>query len=123
MAVGDDQTPNAAVLFRKGPLDGFVRLDFQAMDGWFEEEDAIFGHPADPYKRIDVRRSTRPIKVEVEGVVVAETAWAMHLYETSLPVRYYLPRTSVMWDMLKPSDTTSFCPYKGYAKYFDVVVD
>lgn len=111
-----------AVLFEKGPLAGYMRLDFKGFE-WFEEDDPIYGHPADIYKRIDIRRSSRPIKVEVDGVAVAEAGFAMHLYETSLPVRYYLPRTSVRWDLLKPSDTTSFCPYKGSAQYFDIVIN
>ena len=91
------------------------------MDGLFEEDDPIDGHPADPYKRIDTRRASRPITIEWKGKVVAETSWAVHLYETSLPVRYYLPRTSVKWEFLRPSQTRSFCPYKGEARYFDIV--
>lgn len=111
------------MLLEKGPLEGYLRLDFQAMDGWFEEDDPIYVHPNDPYKRIDIRRSSRPIRIEIDGAVIAEASWAMHLYETSLPVRFYLPRTSVDWDRLVPSETRSVCPYKGHAQYFNIVVN
>ena len=46
----------------------------------------------------------------------------MMLFETLLPTRYYLPKTSVNWENTKESTTTSSCPYKGMAEYYDVVV-
>ena len=123
ISVGTKHTKGAAVVFTKGPLSGFLRLDFAAMDGWFEEDDPIYGHPADPYKRIDTRRSTRHIEVVVDGTTLAESSWSIHLYETGLPVRYYLPRAAARLDLMKPSETTTFCPYKGQARYYHVVVD
>jgi uncharacterized protein (DUF427 family) len=101
-------------------LTGFCRFDFDSMDGWLEEDDPIYVHPKDPYKRVDIRSSTRPIRVETDGAVIAESPWAMHLFETGLPTRYYLPRSAVKWEHLKPSDTVTRCPYKGEASYFDV---
>ena len=123
ISVKGSETKNAAVLLEKGPLEGYLRLDFQAMDGWFEEDDPIYVHPNDPYKRIDIRRSSRPIRIEVDGAVIAEANWAMHLYETGLPVRFYLPRTSVDWSLLEPSGTRSVCPYKGQAQYFNIIAN
>ena len=70
-----------------------------------------------------MRRSTRSVKIELDGVVLAESSFAEHLYETSLPVRYYLPWTSIDWQYLRPSETTTQCPYKGTANYFDVVIN
>ena len=118
-----EQSPasSAAVIIRKGPLSGFVRLQFDAMDQWFEEDSPIYDHPMDPYKRVDIRHSSRKVRVEVGGVVVAESSWAQHLYETGLPVRYYLPRTAAKWECLRPTKTRTKCPYKGEAKYFDIV--
>ena len=121
--VGSVTKSKAAVLLKKGPLEGFYRLDHKVLDALFEEDDPIDGHPADPYKRIDTRRSSRPVKVSVDGVVVAEASWSIHLFETMLPVRFYLPRTAAMWKVLKPSETKTFCPYKGEASYFDVEVN
>jgi len=110
------------VEFHTGPLAGYVRLSSAKMQAWFEEDDAFFGHPLDPYKRVDTRRSSRPVRVEVDGVEVARSEWAVHLYETSLPVRYYLPVASLKREYLRESKTTSYCPYKGEAKYWDVVL-
>ena len=116
-----EKLPNA-IHFQQGPLAGYIRLNFRGFT-WFEEDDQIFVHPTDPYKRIDVRRSTRSVKIELDGVVLAESSFAEHLYETSLPVRYYLPWTSIDWQYLRPSETTTQCPYKGTANYFDVVIN
>jgi uncharacterized protein (DUF427 family) len=39
------------------------------------------------------------------------------LYETLLRTRYYLTSTAVEWKFLSEADTTTYCPYKGMAKY------
>jgi uncharacterized protein (DUF427 family) len=99
-------------------LKGFVAFYWNAMDAWYEEDDQVFGHPHDPYSRIDVLRSSRRVKVSVAGTVLAESGRPVILYETGLPVRYYLPREDVRLDLLKPSDGTSYCAYKGEARYW-----
>ena len=76
-------------------LAGYVVLDFDAFDDWFEEDEPIVGHPRDPFHRVDVRRTSRPVRIEVDGDVVAETTRARLLFETSLPLRFYLPREDV----------------------------
>ena len=45
------------------------------------------------------------------------------LYETGLPVRYYLPKTSFNWELLESSQSVTSCPYKGDANYYTVVID
>lgn len=81
------------------------------------------GHPKDPYKRIEIFPSTRDIRVEVDGVVVAQSNSNMFLYETLLRTRHYLPATAVKdWGFLTKSDTTTFCPYKGQAEYYHLKV-
>ena len=102
-------------------LRGHVRIQFNAVD-WFEEDLQIYVHPKDPFKRVDVLRSSRPIRVFVDGQLVASAAAALHLYETGLPTRYYLPPTAVEMGVLRPSETKTKCPYKGEANYFSVVV-
>jgi uncharacterized protein (DUF427 family) len=47
----------------------------------------------------------------------------MHLLETSLPTRYYVPLTSVDLSVLRKSDLVTQCPYKGSAEYYNVVVN
>lgn len=88
-----------------------------AMDKWLEEDEEVFGHPHDPYHRVDVLESSRHIKVSVSGEVVAETDRPKMLFETGLPPRYYIPPEDVRAERLVPSETKTVCPYKGIASY------
>ncbi|MCW2865394.1 MAG: hypothetical protein JWP48_7102 [Actinoallomurus sp.] len=99
-------------------LKGFVALYWNAMDAWYEEDEQVFGHPHDPYSRIDILKSSRRVKVSANGEVLAESARPVMLFETGLPVRYYLPREDVRLGALEPSETTSYCAYKGEASYW-----
>jgi uncharacterized protein (DUF427 family) len=99
-------------------LAGYIALDFEAFD-WYEEDERIFGHPRDPFHRVDVLRSARAVRVEVDGEVVAETTQARLLFETQLPTRFYLPREDVRAE-LQPSESRSYCPYKGRASYWSL---
>jgi uncharacterized protein (DUF427 family) len=103
-------------------LNGLVRFEWTAMDEWLEEDEPIYTHPRDPYKRVDVLAASRHVEVAVAGTVVADSRQPRILYETGLPPRYYLPMTDVRLDLLRPSSTRSHCPYKGTAEYWDVVV-
>ena len=67
-----------------------VRFDWTAMDAWFEEDDEVFVHPRNPYSRVDAVRSTRTVRVEIHGVVLAESSAPVMVFETGLPTRYYL---------------------------------
>ena len=94
-------------------LTGLARLDWDALDSWFEEDEEVFVHPRNPYARVDALRSTRRVRVEVDGVLLAESTSPVLVFETGLPTRYYLNRTDVDFTHLRPSDTVSACPYKG----------
>src|SRR5262249_39038943 len=83
-------------------------------------DEEVFVHPHDPYKRIDVLHSSRHVQVEVNGVVVADTHRPTLLFETGLPTRYYIPKLDVRLDALTPTDTTTGCAYKGFARYWSV---
>jgi uncharacterized protein (DUF427 family) len=100
-------------------LAGLIAFYFNRMDHWFEEDEEIFGHPRDPYHRIDLRRTSRQLRVSLDGSVLAETERAVALFESNLPVRWYLPLEDVVAE-LDPSDTTTYCPYKGHASYYSV---
>jgi uncharacterized protein (DUF427 family) len=102
-------------------LAGYVALDFRAFEDWLEEDEPVRGHPRDPFHRIDVRRTARPVRIEVGGRVVAESARARLLFETSLPLRFYVPREDVRVP-LRPSARRTFCPYKGGASYWSAEV-
>jgi uncharacterized protein (DUF427 family) len=102
--------------FRPNDLDGLVVLDFDDFE-WFEEEEPIVGHPRDPFSRIDMRSGARDVRIEHEGHVVAESVRPVLLFETQLPVRYYLPREDVRIALL-PSATATTCAYKGHATHW-----
>jgi uncharacterized protein (DUF427 family) len=109
----------AAFRFADDDLAGYVELDFRAFDEWYEEDEPIAGHPRDPFHRIDIRQTSRPVRIEVDGDVVAETTAARLLFETSVHTRFYIPREDVRAE-LQPSERISYCPYKGQATYWSV---
>lgn len=82
-----------------------------------EDEKLLGPHPKDPYKRIECIPSSREIRIEINGKVVAKSMQNVFLYETLLRTRYYLSPVGVEWGALRESETTSYCPYKGMAKY------
>ena len=92
------------------------------MDAWFEEDEQVFTHPRDPYTRVDILASSRHVRIEVDGVTIAESSKPTLLFETGLPVRYYLPQTHVRMDLLTPTETVTHCPYKGEAGYWSLRV-
>ena len=80
-------------------------------------------HPKDPYKRIECLQSEREIRIELNGTVIARTTNSVFLFETMLRTRYYIPRTAVLnWSVLVPSESSTFCPYKGQASYYHLKI-
>lgn len=104
-------------------LAGHYAFVWKTMDHWFEEDEEVFVHARDPYTRIDILPSSRRVRVEVDGVTVADSTNGAFLFETGLPVRYYLPKTDVRMDLLTPTETRTACPYKGEARYWSVTVN
>jgi uncharacterized protein (DUF427 family) len=98
-------------------LEGYVIVDFDGFDEWFEEDERNVGHPRDPFHRIDIVHGSRHVVVELDGEVLAESSAPYLLFEPPIPVRFYLPREEVRMDLLQPSDTRTFCAYKGQASY------
>jgi uncharacterized protein (DUF427 family) len=103
-------------------LRGHVALYWRAADEWFAEDDQLFGHPRDPFHRIDIHPTTRHVRVLLDGEVVADTVHAQALFETALPPRWYIPVEDVRMDLLEPSETKTRCAYKGSASYWHVRV-
>lgn len=104
-------------------LEGYVKVDWSAVDRWFEEDVEVFVHPRDPYRRVDALASSRHVVIRIDGTVVADSHAPVILYETGLPPRYYLPADDVRLDLLAPTDTSTGCPYKGVARYWTATVD
>jgi uncharacterized protein (DUF427 family) len=104
-------------------LRGLVRLDWAAMDTWLEEDEIVYGHARNPYHRVDALASSRHVRVEVDGVTVADSTRPVVLFETGIRPRFYLPLTDVRTELLRPTDSLTHCPYKGDAGYYSVEVD
>jgi uncharacterized protein (DUF427 family) len=124
---GDLERPHAAKVLgaaKVAGLDDTVRFEWSAFDAWFEEDEQVFVHPRNPYTRVDSLRSTRTVRVENHGAVLAESSSPVLCFETGLPTRYYINRTDVDFTKLVPSDTVTSCPYKGTTTgYWSAVVD
>ncbi len=123
---GGASAPDAAWSYPDSPVEeirDLVRIDWGAMDAWFEESEEVFVHPRSPYARIDVLDSSRHVQVEIDGTIVADSHHPKLLFETGLPTRYYLPKTDVRLDLLSATDTETSCPYKGNARWWSVTVD
>jgi uncharacterized protein (DUF427 family) len=116
LSAGGQTRPDAGRVYTDDSLPGLAgmaRLDWAAPEAWFEEDEEVFVHPRSPYARVDALRSTRRVRVELDGVPLAESASPVMVFETGLPTRYYLNRTDVDFTHLRPSGTRTACPYKG----------
>jgi uncharacterized protein (DUF427 family) len=97
-----------------------IRFEWDAMSEWLEEDEPVYTHARDPHTRIDILGSSRHVRVEIDGVTVAESRSPRILFETGLPPRYYLPLSDLRTELLRSSDSQSHCPYKGTAGYWSV---
>jgi uncharacterized protein (DUF427 family) len=104
-------------------LSGYAGFYWNVMDAWYDEDELVTGSLRDPYHRVDVRQSSRHVRVLLGDQVLAETNRPLVVSETSLPNRYYFPPQDVRQDLLEPSDTHTVCPYKGTASYWSVLAD
>lgn len=123
LGIDGEPMENAAWVFPAADLAGHIAFEWYArtgrgLDHWYEEEEEIFVHPRDPYKRVDALPSRRRVRVEIDGKAVADTGRPVLLFETGLPTRYYLPREDVRLDLLRPTEHSTACPYKGTAEYW-----
>ncbi|MFF9219538.1 DUF427 domain-containing protein [Streptomyces viridosporus] len=123
LEAGGEVRPDAAWTFPADDLAGHIAFEWfprtgTGLDRWYEEEEEIFVHPRDPHTRVDAVPSSRHVRVEIEGTVVADTRSPVLLFETSLPTRYYLPRQDVRLDLFEATDHSTRCPYKGTADQY-----
>ncbi|MBM7789397.1 DUF427 domain-containing protein [Tenggerimyces flavus] len=117
VVVGETTLPAAAFRLEDSQLDQHAVLDFDAFDAWYEEDELLVSHAREPYHWVRTLPSSRHVRIEHHGILIAESTRPTFVYETSLPVRYYLPREDVVAD-LTPSSTRTACAYKGHASYF-----
>jgi uncharacterized protein (DUF427 family) len=97
-----------------------IRFDWQQMSEWLEEDEPVYKHARSPYTRVDILASSRHVRVELDGVTVADSHSPRILFETRLPPRYYLPLSDIRMEFLRPSTSQTVCPYKGTASYWSV---
>ena len=99
-------------------LAGLVSFYWEPIDHWYEEDEEVFVHPRDPFHRVDVLPTSRRVRISVDGELLAESTRAFAVHETSLPVRWYLPREDVDFERLDAHELTTRCPYKGEASEY-----
>lgn len=121
-AVVHGPTADLSSLGDASPVRDFATLDFGAVDRWFEEDDPVYAHIRDPYHRVDVRSAHRRVVVRLGDTVLCDCSRPKMLFETALPVRYYVPFADVALQYLTLSDTISECPYKGDGQHWNVTV-
>jgi uncharacterized protein (DUF427 family) len=102
---------------------GYVSVAWDAVTAWYEEEEQVFGHPRNPYHRVDCVRARRRLRVEVANTVLVDTSDVIGLYEAARAPQLYVSRDAVRMDLLRASSTVSYCPYKGQASYWTALVD
>lgn len=100
-----------------------VAFVWDSMDHWFEENEEVYTHARDPHTRIDILPSSRYVRIEIDGVTIADSNNCSFLFETGLPTRYYFLKTEVRMDLLTPIDRVTACPYKGTARYWTATVN
>ncbi|MFF4234117.1 DUF427 domain-containing protein [Streptomyces sp. NPDC001820] len=118
LEIGGKVTGNAAWTYPGEELAGYIAFEWfgrDVLDHWYEEEAEIFVHPRDPHKRVDAIPSSRHVQVEINGTIVADTRAPVLLFETRLPIRYYIPREDIRLGLLTPAVLHTQCPYKGTA--------
>jgi uncharacterized protein (DUF427 family) len=120
LVVGERVLEGAGFRPQDPALEGAVLVDFEALTSWRTEDEPLVGHAHDPFKRIDIMVSTREVEVRLGDLVLASSRRALALWETHLPVRWYLPPEDVRMDLLEPSDHRTTCAYKGHASYLSI---
>jgi uncharacterized protein (DUF427 family) len=56
------------------------------MDAWFEEDERVFMHPRNPYTRVDILPSSRHVRVELDGVTIAESTKPTLLFDEKVDI-------------------------------------
>jgi uncharacterized protein (DUF427 family) len=101
---------------------GYVHVPWDAVDTWVEEGRTLVHYPPNPYHRVDCRPTTRRLRVTAAGTALVDTDDTVIVFETALDARLYVDPSHVRTDLLRQSNTSSYCNYKGPATYWSAVV-
>ena len=104
------------------PIADYMAFYWNKMNHWYEEDEEVFVHARDPFRRIDCLPSSRHVEVVLDGEIVADSRRATFLFETGMPTRYYLPISDTRLDLLSASRYISRCPYKGISSWYHVTL-
>jgi len=102
---------------------GYVHVPWGAVDTWLEEGRELVHYPPNPYHRVDCRPTKRRLGVSVGGATLVDTADTVIVFETALEPRLYVDPAHVRTDLLRRSETTTYCNYKGFATYWSADLD
>lgn len=102
---------------------GFATVPWDAVDAWIEEGRRLRHYPPNPYHRIDCHPTRRRLRVEVGGVVLVDTDDTLIMFETSLAPKLYVAPKHVRTDLLRTTDTSTYCNYKGDATWWAAEID
>jgi uncharacterized protein (DUF427 family) len=102
---------------------GFVHVPWDAVDTWLEEGRKLVHYPPNPYHRVDCRSTTRHLRVWSAGTTLVDSRDTVILFETALQPRLYVDPAQVRTDLLRRSQTSSYCNYKGFAMYWSIAID
>jgi len=127
LQVGDVARPAALRVYgndaKVDGLSGRARFEWDSVDASFEEDEQVLVHARDPYVCVDALRATRTVRVELDGITLAESNSPVVVFKTGLPTRFYLNRTDVEFTHPVATDTVTACPYKGVTSgYWGAVV-
>ncbi|MCV7235447.1 DUF427 domain-containing protein [Mycobacterium branderi] len=101
---------------------GYVHVPWDAVDTWLEEGRTLVHYPPNPYHRVDCRPTRRRLRVEVAGTTLVDTDDTVIVFETALQARLYVNPSLVRTDLLRPTETSTYCNYKGTATYWAAVI-
>jgi uncharacterized protein (DUF427 family) len=101
---------------------GYVHVPWDAVNTWLEEGRTLVHYPPNPYHRVDCRPTNRALRVSVAGATLVDTVDTVIVFETALEPRLYVDPSVVRTDMLRRTESSSYCNYKGYATYWAAVV-
>ncbi len=101
---------------------GFVHVPWDAVDTWLEEGRKLVHYPPNPYHRVDCRPTKRHLRVSVADTTLVDTEDTVIVFETALEPRLYVDPSHVRTDLLRRTETSSYCNYKGVATHWSAVV-
>jgi uncharacterized protein (DUF427 family) len=101
---------------------GYVHVPWDAVDTWLEEGRKLVHYPPNPYHRVDCRPTQRRLRVAVNATVLVDTEDTVIVFETALEPRLYVEPSLVRTDLLRRTETSSYCNYKGVATYWAAVI-